>query len=27
VSAKEAWQRLSSTDRLRVPDLGVVFNI
>jgi hypothetical protein len=27
VSAKEAWQRLSSTDRLRMPDLGVVFNV
>ncbi len=27
VSAREAWRRLSSTDRLRIPDLGVVFNI
>jgi Subtilase family len=27
VSAKDAWSRLTSTDRLRVPDLGVVFNI
>jgi Subtilase family len=27
VSATEAWQRLSSTDRLRMPDLGIVFNI
>ncbi len=27
VSASEAWRRLSSTDRLRMPDLGVVFNV
>ena len=27
VSAREAWQRLSSTASLRVPDLGVVVNV
>jgi subtilisin family serine protease len=26
VSAREAWQRLSTPDRLRIPGLGVVFN-
>jgi subtilisin family serine protease len=27
VSAREAWQRLSTPDRARIPDLGVVFNV
>jgi hypothetical protein len=26
ISAKEAWRRLTTHDRLRVPDLGVAFN-
>ncbi len=27
VTASEAWRRLSATDRLRLPDLGVVVNV
>ena len=27
ISADEAWRRLSSHQRLRCPDLGVVFNL
>jgi hypothetical protein len=27
ISAHDAWRRLATHDRLRVPDLGVAFNV